>query len=296
MAPFIAADEEGGRVVRASKYSQFRDLPFPAPRDLFAAGGYAAVETDTREKAAFLLDLGVNFNYVPVCDMSGNPDTFIYDRTFGNDPTATARYVDTVVRTMNACGLVGSIKHFPGYGDNVDTHTGIAHDDRSRETFLTRDLAPFRAGIAAGAPIVMVAHNIVSCMDPRLPRLLSPPVHSLLREELGFEGLIITDSLDMGAITQYTHDRASAVQAVLAGNDCSAVPPTSGRCPLYWMPSRTARSRLRALSSPSAACLKLRMGLTGSREPKRTGYRLVTYHPAVSCSRRHSPSSPVLLS
>ena len=120
--------------------------------------------------------------------MSGNPDTFIYDRTFGNDPTATARYVDTVVRTMNACGLVGSIKHFPGYGDNVDTHTGIAHDDRSRETFLTRDPAPFRAGIAAGAPIVMVAHNIVSCMDPGLPRLLSPPVHSLLREELGFEG------------------------------------------------------------------------------------------------------------
>ena len=149
VAPFIAADEEGGRVVRASKYPQFRDLPFPAPRDLFAAGGYAAVETDTREKAAFLLDLGVNFNYAPVCDMSGNPDTFIYDRTFGNDPTATARYVDTVVRTMNACGLVGSIKHFPGYGDNVDTHTGIAHDDRSRETFLTRDLAPFRAGIAA---------------------------------------------------------------------------------------------------------------------------------------------------
>ena len=70
VAPFIAADEEGGRVVRASKYSQFRDLPFPAPRDLFAAGGYAAVETDTREKAAFLLDLGVNFNYAPVCDMS----------------------------------------------------------------------------------------------------------------------------------------------------------------------------------------------------------------------------------
>lgn len=219
VAPFIAADEEGGRVVRASKFPAFRTRPFPSPRDLFAAGGYEAVEADTREKAAFLLNLGVNFNYAPVCDMSGNPETFIYDRTFGNDPDMTARYADTVVRAMNAAGIVGSIKHFPGYGDNVDTHTSIAHDDRSREAFFERDLAPFRAGIAAGAPVVMVAHNIVSCMDPDCPASLSPAVHRLLREELGFEGLIITDSLDMGAITQYTQDRASAVQAVLAGND-----------------------------------------------------------------------------
>jgi beta-N-acetylhexosaminidase len=216
---FIAADEEGGRVVRASKYPAFRPTPFPSPRELFAAGGYEAVEQDTKEKAALLLDLGVNFNYAPVCDMSGNPDTFIFDRTFGNDPAATARYTEIVVRTMNDCNLVGSIKHFPGYGDNVDTHTSIAHDDRSMEQFLTRDLAPFVAGIKAGAPIVMVAHNIVSCMDPDVPASLSPTVHSLLRDQLGFTGIIMTDSLDMNAITLYTHDRASAVQAVLSGND-----------------------------------------------------------------------------
>lgn len=261
--PFIAVDEEGGRVVRASRYPAFRAQPFPSPRDLNAAGGYAAVEADTREKASFLLDLGINFNYAPVLDMSGNSETFIYDRTFSDDPEATARYAETVVRTMNDCRLVGSIKHFPGYGDNVDTHTGIAHDDRSRETFLECDLMPFRTGIRAGAPIVMIAHNIVSCMDPDCPASLSPAVHRLLREELGFSGIIMTDSLDMGAITQYTQDRASAVQAVLSGNDllcCSTydkqVPAVreavaDGTIP----PERIEQSVRRVLE------LKLRMGI-----------------------------------
>ncbi|MBO5757489.1 MAG: beta-hexosaminidase [Clostridia bacterium] len=216
---FIAVDCEGGTVVRASKYPVFRAQPFPSPRELIAEGGMDAVRKDTLEKADLLLDLGVNFNYAPVCDMSGNPDCFIYKRTASHDPEETAEFIQTVVTAMNQKGLVGSLKHFPGYGDNVDTHTSIARDDRDMETFMTRDLAPFRAGIAAGAPVVMVAHNIVSCMDAEIPASLSPAVHKLLREEMGYEGLIITDSLDMNAITLYTGDRASAVQAVLSGND-----------------------------------------------------------------------------
>lgn len=234
VAPFIAVDEEGGRVVRASKYPAFRATPFPDPRQLLEAGGLGAVEADTREKAAFLLDLGINFNYAPVCDMSGDPGSFIFDRTASHDPVVTAGYVDAVVRAMQECGLVGSIKHFPGYGDNVDTHTSIAHDDRSMETFLESDLEPFRAGIAAGAPIVMIAHNIVSCMDKDSPASLSPAVHRSLRETLGFDGLIMTDSLDMGAITQYTHDRAAAVQAVLAGNDLLCCSTYEKQVPAVW--------------------------------------------------------------
>lgn len=217
--PFIAVDCEGGRVVRASKYAAFRETNFKSPRELFAAGGYELIDADTREKAAFLHDLGANFNYAPVCDLSGNPDCFIFDRTFSDDPDATAIYAKTVVTAMNECKMVGSIKHFPGYGDNVDTHTSIAHDDRTLEQFMTCDLKPFIAGIEAGAPIVMIAHNMVSCMDPDCPASLSPAVHKLLREELGFEGVIMTDSLDMNAITLYTGDRASAVQAVISGND-----------------------------------------------------------------------------
>ncbi len=216
---FIAADEEGGRVTRASMFPAFRAERFPNPRTLFEMGGYAAVDRDTREKAAFLLDLGVNFNYAPVCDLSADPTRFIFDRTFSHDPDATAIYAETVVRAMNECHVVGSIKHFPGYGDNVDTHTLVAHDARPMEQFTSCDLKPFAAGIRAGAPIVMIAHNIVTCMDPDTPASLSPAVHRLLREDLGFGGVIMTDSLDMNAITLFTGDRASAVQAVLSGND-----------------------------------------------------------------------------
>ena len=216
---FIAVDCEGGTVVRASKYPAFRAKPFPSPRELIAMGGMDAVREDTLEKADLLLDLGINFNYAPVCDMSSNPDCFIFKRTASGDPGEAAEFITTVVTAMNQKGIVGSLKHFPGYGDNVDTHTQIARDDRDMETFLTRDLEPFRAGIAAGAPVIMVAHNMVSCMDAEIPASLSPAVHRLLREQMGFEGLIITDSLDMNAITLYTGDRASAVQAVLSGND-----------------------------------------------------------------------------
>lgn len=216
---FIAVDCEGGTVVRASKYPAFRSEPFPSPRELIAKGGLDAVREDTIEKADLLLDLGVNFNYAPVCDMSNDPDCFIFKRTASGDPEEAAEFIKTVVTAMNQKGITGSLKHFPGYGDNVDTHTQIAHDDRDLDTFLTRDLAPFRAGIDAGAPVVMVAHNMVTCMDPDIPASLSPAVHRLLREDMGFEGLIMTDSLDMNAITLYTGDRASAVQAVLSGND-----------------------------------------------------------------------------
>ncbi len=215
----VAIDEEGGRVTRASMYPAFREERFPNPRTLFAAGGYEAVDRDTREKAAFLLDLGINFNYAPVCDLSADPERFIFDRTFSDDPHATAEYARTVVTAMNDCHLVGSIKHFPGYGDNVDTHTLVAHDGRPWEQFTACDLLPFIAGIEAGAPIVMIAHNIVSCLDPDIPASLSPAVHKLLREDLHFDGIIMTDSLDMNAITLYTGDRAAAVQAVLSGND-----------------------------------------------------------------------------
>ena len=173
---FIAVDCEGGTVVRASKYPAYRQTPYLSPRELLTEGGIDAAYADACEKSDFLRDLGVNFNYAPVCDMSGNPDCFIYKRTASHDPEETAAYIEAVVRGMNEHGMIGSLKHFPGYGDNVDTHTSIARDDRDMETFMTRDLAPFRAGIAAGAPVVMVAHNIVSCMDADIPASLSPAV------------------------------------------------------------------------------------------------------------------------
>ena len=128
------------------------------------------------------------------------------------------------------------------YGDNVDTHTSVAHDARTLDTFMQSDLLPFIAGIHAGAPIVMVAHNIVECLDSDIPASLSPAVHRFLREELHFDGIIMTDSLDMGAITLYTGDRASAVQAVLSGNDLHAQMRRLFRGYVRKRPHRTGRT------------------------------------------------------
>lgn len=215
----IAVDEEGGAVNRVSLYSQYRDEPFAAGRDLFAAGGWDRVAEDTAEKAALLQSLGLNVNFAPVCDVSTNPGDYIYPRAFGGDAAQTAAYVKTVVTAMKEAQIGSVLKHFPGYGDNTDTHTGIAVDDRIYDTFVNSDFLPFQAGIDAGADAILVSHNIVSSIDPELPASLSPAVHDILRTELGFTGVIVTDELSMQAIQDYTQGEEAAILAVEAGND-----------------------------------------------------------------------------
>lgn len=213
----IGVDEEGGTVVRVSSNPQLRETKFRSPQKLFAAGGLEAIRADAREKRALLASLGINVNLAPVVDVSTGPEDFIYDRSFGQDAAATADYAAAVVAEMEGVGSV--LKHFPGYGDNTDTHTGVANDQRPYEQFLTSDFLPFRAGIEAGAGGVLVCHNIVACMDPDLPASLSPEVHRILREELGFTGVAMTDDLAMDAVKAYAEEGSAAVLAVLAGND-----------------------------------------------------------------------------
>src|SRR5699024_2021851 len=121
---FIGVDEEGGDVVRVSKYPAFRERPFPSPRELWLSGGQEAVRSDTAEKCGLLRGLGINVNFAPVCDVSQDPEDYIYHRTLGEDAEATAQYVRTVVETMKGSGVASVLKHFPGYGGNADTHTG----------------------------------------------------------------------------------------------------------------------------------------------------------------------------
>ena len=118
-------------------------------------------------------------------------------------------------------GIGCVLKHFPGYGNNADTHTGIAMDDRPYEDFVNGDFLPFLAGMEAGGSTtaVLVFHNIVECMDGELPASLSPNVHRILREELGFDGVVMTDDLAMEAVSAYAGDGAVAVMALEAGND-----------------------------------------------------------------------------
>jgi beta-N-acetylhexosaminidase len=213
----MGVDEEGGRVVRVSQY--FREEPFASPRDVYAAGGWDAIISTTEEKCALLKELHLNVNLAPVCDLAGDPEDFMYTRSFSGDPELAADFVGRTVSIMKEQGVGASLKHFPGYGDNVDTHTGIAVDSREASAFYERDFKPFLEGIQKGAGSVMVSHNIVNCFDSEYPASLSPKVHQILREELGYEGVIITDDLAMGAILDYCGEVDAAVLAVEAGND-----------------------------------------------------------------------------
>ena len=216
---FIGSDEEGGTVTRASKNPNLFSAPLPSPQELYTAEGMDGLLSTTRTYNEQLKALGINVNFAPVCDVSTDKNDFIYARSFGKDAQTTADYIAKAVTEYEAAGVACVLKHFPGYGNNIDTHTGIAVDERSYETFETADLLPFSAGIAAGAPFVLVSHNIVNCMDASLPASLSPKVHEILRGTLGFDGLIVTDDLAMDAVKSYAQDGSVAVLALQAGND-----------------------------------------------------------------------------
>lgn len=158
-------------------------------------------------------------NLVPVVDLPTKSDSFMYDRSYGKTAKETAEYTKEIIKAMNEDKILSSMKHFPGYGDNSDTHTGIAIDERDYSQFAENDFEPFKAGIEAGAPTILVNHNIVKCMDENMPASLSTNVHKILREDLKFNGIIITDDLAMDAVSEYVENGQAAVQAVKAGND-----------------------------------------------------------------------------
>ena len=217
----IGVDEEGGTVVRVSSNPHLRSEKFASPQRLYSLGGMERIVADAREKDVLLDALGFNVNLAPVADVSTNPNDFIYPRAFGQDAPATADYVSAVTAQMTADGMGSVLKHFPDYGDNADTHTGIAVDERPYEDFVNSDFLPFSAGFQSGGAMtaVLVSHNIVECMDGELPASLSPNVHRILREELGFDGVVMTDDLAMEAVSAYAGDGAVAVMALEAGND-----------------------------------------------------------------------------
>lgn len=215
----MAVDEEGGTVNRISRLKAFRSSPFPSARTSYETGGMEQVLDIEEEKCQLLTSLGINVNLGPVCDMATEPNAFMYARSLGSDAETTGNFVSSTVRLMSAYQVGSVLKHFPGYGNNTDTHTGIAVDNRSLAELESNDLLPFAAGFQAGAGAVMVSHTIVTALDDTLPASLSPAVHNYLRDTMGFTGVIITDDLVMQAITDQYGAGEAAVMAVQAGND-----------------------------------------------------------------------------
>lgn len=215
----IGVDEEGGTVVRVSSNPLLSEERFKSPQELYSLGGFDVIKKDTTKKSKLLKELGINLNLAPVADVSVNPNDFINPRAFGKNAIETAEYIKTVVKEMKSNRISGTLKHFPGYGDNIDTHTGSAYDKRPYETFVNSDFIPFKAGIESGIESILVSHNVVEAIDPKYPASLSNKVINILRNDLKFEGIIMTDDLAMGAIQDLSENLSPEILAINAGND-----------------------------------------------------------------------------
>lgn len=216
----FAVDEEGGYVTRVSRFSQFRSEKFQSNQYYYNLGGYEKLKEIEEEKAKLLLSLGLNMNLAPVADVSTNVNDFIHIRTFGKDAKETSTFISNMVGYAKDSGISSCLKHFPGYGNNVDTHTGSAYDKRSYETFTNSDYLPFISGIKAGVPSIMVSHNVMESVDSTYPASLSKKVITgELRDKLNFSGIVITDDLAMDAVKSYVTEGSAAVLAINAGND-----------------------------------------------------------------------------
>jgi len=228
----VAADQEGGTVVR------LRDgfTVSPGNMAIGATGSPDRAYQMGRVTAAEMRAVGVNCNLAPVLDVNSNPaNPVIGVRSFGSSPEAVADLGAEVIRAYRDEGVIATAKHFPGHGDTeVDSHFGlpvVAHD---RARLDAVELYPFRAAIAEGVGAIMTAHVEVSAVDATegLPATLSAPVlQGLLREELGFDGVIMTDSLGMGALMERYSIGEAALAAFLAGADVLAFGADSGHMP-----------------------------------------------------------------
>ena len=215
----IAVDEEGGSVVRASSNPKLVKEPFKSPSELYLNGGLEAVKEDTIQKSIFLNKLGVNLNFAPVVDIATSPEDYMFKRALQQGKELTSEYAKAVISASKDYKVSYTLKHFPGYGTNRDTHKGSSKDERTYEEIYNNDIEPFRAGIEVGAEVIMVSHNVVTSIDGNNPASISKGIHDLLRNDLGFSGIIITDDINMGAIKNEYKLTESITKAIQAGND-----------------------------------------------------------------------------
>ena len=212
----IAVDEEGGSVVRVSKY--LRDNRFRLPQDVYKSGGMDSIISDATEKSEYLKEFGINVNLAPVADVATNEDDYIYRRSFGVDADATSNYVRNVVMAMSDIKMGSVLKHFPGYG-SAPGSGGTYHDSRDFNSLKNNDLLPFKAGIEAGANSILVTNNIIDCIDNQNPATLSKNIHNLLRDDLEYNGVIMTDDVTDLNNNEFGNDSEIVIKAIKAGND-----------------------------------------------------------------------------
>ena len=223
---FIAVDEEGGEVSRLAEGLKLENVGDMA--DIGSTGDTAKAYEAMKTIGTYMKNYGFNLNFAPVADVLKNEDnTSIGDRAFGSDPTVVAGMVISAVNGLEETGVTACVKHFPGLGDaSEDTHNGLAVIDKSLDELKQTELVPFVSAIENGAKMIMVGHmSLPQVVGDNTPATMSKEVISdLLRSELGFNGVVITDAMDMGAITEYYGADEAAIKALKAGADMVLMP------------------------------------------------------------------------
>lgn len=228
-APMLGIDEEGGRIARIANHpANFNVTKFPSMGAIAQSGDESEAFAAGKTIGAYLSAYGLDIDFAPVADVNTNPkNPVIGDRAFGDDPAVAAGMVKQVIAGLHESGAASCVKHFPGHGDTAtDTHTGYAETLKTWDEISACEMIPFRAGIEAGTDFVMTAHiaapNVTGSNEP------ATMSHTLLTEklrgELGFQGLIITDALAMGAIREKYSSSQACVQCILAGADILLMP------------------------------------------------------------------------
>ena len=205
---FLAVDEEGGQVSRISGREEFGIASFPDMSEIGASGEPQKAYEVGDKIGTYLADLGFNMDFAPVADVLTNPEnTVVARRSFGTDGAVTAAFSNEVVKGLQAHGISAVLKHFPGHGGTTaDSHDGYAATERTLEELMAEDFVPFLEGGRAGARFIMSGH------------IAAPAV------TLGYDGIIITDALNMGAVTSSYSSADAAVRALQAGNDMLLMP------------------------------------------------------------------------
>jgi len=262
----IAIDEEGGIVARLSADT------FPAAETLKNEPVEATADA-FRQRAALVHQAGANVNFGVIADTTADPGSFIYDRVLGTDPASASERVAAAV-TAEDGQVLSTLKHFPGHGQVPgDSHDSLPSTDIPVAQWRTTDAPPFQAGVDAGAPLVMFGHLVYTAVDTA-PASLSPAWHAVLREQLGFEGVTVTDDmlmLEASGVPAYADRTTNAIAAVAAGNDLLLYNSTLDLPPLVASIAAAVRSGAIAESTVDDAVLRdlaLRRGVWVQQHPE----------------------------
>lgn len=225
---FLATDEEGGSVTRVYG-SGISDIPYIGDMlSIGLSGDESAAYQIGLQLGTYLKELCFNLDFAPVADIFSNPEnTVIGNRAFGYDADTVSKMVKMEVVGLKDAGIQPTLKHFPGHGDTAeDSHNGFAYSYKTLEELRQSEFLPFQAGIAAGANFVMVGHiSMPNVAETEIPSSMSYTIITeILRNELGFEGIVITDALNMGAIANNYSSEEVAVRCLQAGTDMLLMP------------------------------------------------------------------------